>query len=325
MNNQNHQRSTEEYIILALSGLTAICLFPFAVLRLMNAEWAIAALDIAAVLGASALFYYVFRYRETKQSGRIMTAICLSVLLMTISIKGAENLNWAYPALTAVFFLITPKTAAFICSLCLVALGAIIWDDIALIDAMKFYISAAATLLFSFAFADRMRKQQEQLLHLATKDPLTGTGNRRAMEQKLLDLNMHQRRGNDHCSSLILMDLDRFKLINDQHGHAVGDDILVQFAEVVSGRIRTSDSLYRFGGEEFVVIAENTELDDAVNLAEQLRSAVETCPIMCQYKVTISVGTAEFERNETPYEWLGRADKAMYQAKDMGRNICCVA
>ena len=318
-------RTTEEYIILSLSGLTTVSLLPFAVLRGFNGEWAIALLDSAAVIGCAVLFLHVFKTHETKIPGKIMAGICLLVLILTVQLKGTAQLNWTYPALTAVFFLITPKTAALLCSLCLMILGLMIWPQISLVQALTFYVSSIATITFVYAFADRMRKQQKQLLHLATKDPLTGAGNRRAMEQKLLEMMAFHRRNIKVPACLILMDLDKFKLINDEHGHNVGDDILVDFVRVIDGRIRESDSLYRFGGEEFVVIAENTALADGLSLAEELRSSVENSEMMRNYKVTISVGTAQYQPDETAFEWLGRADKAMYLAKDAGRNVCCVA
>ena len=318
-------RTTEEYIILSLSGLTAVSLLPFSILRFINTEWSIALLDSGAVIGSAALFLHVFKTHETRLPGKIMAGICLLVLILTVQLKGPGQLNWAYPALTAVFFLISPKTAAFLCSSCLVVLGLMIWSQISLVQGLTFFISSFATITFVYAFADRMRKQQLQLMHMATKDPLTEAGNRRAMEQKLLDMMAFHRRNTKVPASLILMDLDKFKLINDEFGHNVGDEILVEFVRIIDDRIRESDSLYRFGGEEFVVIAESTGLADGLSLAEELRSSVENSGMMKKYKVTISVGTAQYQPSETAFEWLGRADKAMYLAKDAGRNVCCVA
>lgn len=318
-------RSTEEYIVLALSGTSAIALAPFAIYRLIITDWAIAILDFSAVLLCVSIFMYVFKTRETKTAGKLLTMMCMSVILITIYLKGVQQLLWIYPALTAIFFLINPLPAAILGIACLAILGVIIWSEINAFTLVEFYITACATLLFSFVFSDRMRAQQRKLLTLATQDPLTGVGNRRAMEEKLLDLLSHQRRDQDIPASLILMDLDRFKRVNDQYGHAIGDTILVKFAQVINARIRKTDSLYRFGGEEFVVIAENTCIKDATLLAEQLREAVESDPRLASHQVTISLGSAQYANAETAFEWLGRADKAMYQAKESGRNTCCIA
>lgn len=319
------KRSTEEYIILTLSGGACVAILPFAIYRVVIADWAVALLDIIAVLGTGILYRYVHKTGQTDIPGKILACLCLIVVFTTVYLKGSQQILWIYPALTATFFLITPRTAATISALFLVLIGFVIWPEINLFTAIEFYVSASATLMFSYAFADRMRHQHRQLEHLATKDPLTGAGNRRALEEKLMEMMTHQRRNQDIPASLILMDLDKFKDVNDNFGHAVGDEILVEFVQMVEDRVRTSDTVFRFGGEEFVVIAENTQLKDATNLAEKLRSEVIENPVLAKYNVTISVGTAQFDKYETAFEWLGRADKAMYQAKDAGRNTCCVA
>lgn len=326
INQQTSQaRSTEEYIILTLSGVTCVCIFPFAIYRLVIGDWAIAVLDIVAITAAGVLFYYVNRTHNTRIPSQILAFLSMSVVFGTIVLKGSAQLLWIYPALTAIFFLLPANMAAFLSTVVLIGIGVVIRNELTLFIAIEFYVSAIATLIFSYAFADRMRKQQDQLIELATKDPLTNAGNRRAMEQKLIDIIAFQRRDQTIPASLILMDLDKFKDINDTFGHAKGDDILVAFVENIQKRIRATDRLYRFGGEEFVVIAENTPLKDAIGLAEELRLSVEKDGWLAQHRITISVGTAKYDAFETAFEWLGRADRAMYQAKEQGRNNCCVA
>jgi diguanylate cyclase (GGDEF)-like protein len=319
------KRTTEEYIILTLSGVSCLGVFPFAILRFIQQDWAVAILDIFAVLAMAILFCYVFITHKTKNPARVLAFLALAVVFLTVALKGSQQLMWIYPALTAIFFLIPANIAALFSGVVLVALGFVIRHELTLFLALEFYISAIATLVFIYAFSDRMRKQQQQLTVLATKDPLTSAGNRRAMEQKLLEIIAFQKRDQRFPASLIIMDLDNFKKVNDIHGHAKGDDILLAFVETINQRIRATDYLYRFGGEEFVVIAENTSLKEAINLAEDLRNTVEKNDWLAKHSVTISVGTAKYEPHETACDWLSRADSAMYQAKVQGRNSCCVA
>lgn len=318
-------RTTEEYIILSLSGFTALVLFPFVVLRFFTQDWLLGILDFIGVFCALAVFVLVYTTHNTRVAGKILAAICCCVLIATIELKGSEQLSWCYPALTALFFLLLPRQALVLSLVVLAAIGLMILDEVTVVGALRFYLSAIATVLFSFVFAGRMRAQQLQLVHQASNDPLTGAGNRRALEQKLLDLMSLHRRHTDTVTSLIMFDIDRFKCINDRFGHATGDDILVGLIQVINQRIRTTDQVYRLGGEEFVVIAEQTPLKDAVLLAETLRTSVENDPVLSEYNVTVSVGTAQYAEEETAFEWLGRADKAMYRAKNEGRNSCCVA
>ena len=154
---------------------------------------------------------------------------------------------------------------------------------------------------------------------LATKDPLTGAGNRRGLDAKLAEVvNSHSRSGTP--SSLLLLDLDHFKKVNDLHGHAVGDQILKSITDIINLRIRVTDSLYRIGGEEFVVVLEGADLHQAAHLAEQLRTLVDANELVPDQSVTISLGVAELKEGETGNDWLHRADEALYRAKDAGRN-----
>ena len=167
-------------------------------------------------------------------------------------------------------------------------------------------------------------RQRTQLLQLATKDPLTGAGNRRALDSKLREaVNTFQRTGTP--ASLLMLDLDHFKSVNDVLGHAAGDQILKNVTEIINLRIRVTDSLYRIGGEEFVVVLEGADLEQAAHLAEQLRTLVDANELVADQTVTISLGVAELKQHESPYDWLHRADEAMYQAKDAGRNSTSVS
>jgi diguanylate cyclase (GGDEF)-like protein len=157
------------------------------------------------------------------------------------------------------------------------------------------------------------------LLVLATKDPLTGAGNRRGLDSKLGEVvNSFRRTGVN--ASLILLDLDHFKSVNDIYGHAVGDQILRRVTEIINLRIRVTDSLYRVGGEEFIVVLEGADLHKGVHLAEQLRTLVDANELVPDHAVTISLGVAELKEGESANDWLHRADEALYRAKDAGRN-----
>lgn len=319
------KKTTEEHVILTLSGISALALTPFVFMRFQAQDWIVGSLDLLIVIVAGILFTYVWRTGETKTPGRVLACAFITTVFLTVLIKGAVQTVWIYPALSATFFVLNTYIAAAVCIFMLLAIGVVIWPQLDTFEALQIYTTVFATLLFSYTFADRMRYQQRQLEHIATRDPLTDAGNRRSMEQKLIDIASYQRRNQDCLASLILMDIDEFKNLNDTYGHSLGDEMLVELVHALDKRVRSSDSLFRFGGEEFVVIAENTDIEAASKLAEQLREAIENSTALAKYKVTVSVGTAQFKPDETPFEWLGRADKAMYQAKHYGGNNCRVA
>ncbi|HBY86861.1 MAG TPA: GGDEF domain-containing protein, partial [Colwellia sp.] len=128
--------------------------------------------------------------------------------------------------------------------------------------------------------------------------------------------------------SLIMFDLDRFKRINDNHGHAVGDRVLVNVAKVIQEELRTTDIVARFGGEEFVAVLPNIELSDAKNIANRVALSI-SCQVIIldddtELKITSSVGVTQRRQGETLDETLKRADDLLYFAKNNGRDqvIC---
>ncbi len=163
-----------------------------------------------------------------------------------------------------------------------------------------------------------------ELDQLASTDKLTGAWNRRRLEEAVRN-EMDRLKRYDHPLSLLMMDIDFFKKVNDQHGHPVGDLVLSKLAEVVQTTIRTTDALARWGGEEFVVLCPNTPLGTAALLAERLREKIAQTDFPVVKDVHVSVGVAECLAHESWDAWLGRADAALYRAKTCGRNQVQVA
>ncbi len=157
------------------------------------------------------------------------------------------------------------------------------------------------------------------------RDPVTMIGNRRYFEAALAEkLNKACRNGADLC--LALADLDRFKLVNDQFGHLVGDGLLRLFAEILAKNTRCQDWVARFGGEEFALLLPGASLQDAVKAVERIRRILESKQWKIEPngehvgRVTVSFGVAKFRPNETGAELLERVDQRLYDAKANGRN-----
>ncbi len=158
-----------------------------------------------------------------------------------------------------------------------------------------------------------------ELDRLASTDKLTGTWNRRRLEE-VVRKEMDCRARDDRPLSLLALDVDFFKAINDCHGHGTGDRVLVDLAALLAATLRTSDSLTRWGGEEFVVLCPDTALDTAFLLAERLRQSVAKADFAQAGRITVSIGIAECLPGETWEQWFQRADAALYRAKAGGRN-----
>jgi diguanylate cyclase (GGDEF)-like protein/hemerythrin-like metal-binding protein len=164
--------------------------------------------------------------------------------------------------------------------------------------------------------ASAVRSLQE----LASTDGLTKAWNRRRFEEAL-EGETHRAIRFGHPLSLAVIDIDHFKSVNDNFGHPVGDRILAEFADCLREGMRKSDSLTRWGGEEFIILMPNTPLPAAQRSAERLREQVEQCQFRGVGALTASIGVAQFAPTETTAEWLRRADDALYRAKKRGRNL----
>ncbi|MDT8989744.1 diguanylate cyclase [Curvibacter sp. APW13] len=154
---------------------------------------------------------------------------------------------------------------------------------------------------------------------VASIDRLTGVWNRHYFEELMANETDRVRR-HGHLLSLLIIDIDKFKAVNDSLGHAAGDGVLKAVAQRLGLTLRSSDSLCRYGGEEFVVVCPDTPLSTAVVLAERLRSTVCAAPVEPAGTVTVSIGVAQYHAGETWGQCLERADAMLYQAKERGRN-----
>jgi diguanylate cyclase (GGDEF)-like protein len=170
-----------------------------------------------------------------------------------------------------------------------------------------------------------LRGSLETQHSLATVDPLTGIANRYGyMQKSASEVERWSRQGGQ--LSLVVIDVDFFKDINDSFGHNAGDRVLATIAQELNRTLRRSDSLARYGGEEFVLLLPDASEKDAEDLAEKLRQQIERCPFHHKdtpVSVTISCGVASFRRGDTLEQVFERADQAMYVAKHLGRNRVC--
>jgi two-component system cell cycle response regulator len=173
-------------------------------------------------------------------------------------------------------------------------------------------------------YQDALKNQYEQSLNMALIDGLTGLYNRRYFDVHLEQL-VEQAKHQNKPLSLMLMDLDHFKQVNDKYGHLVGDEVLKELSSRIKSNIRLTDLPSRYGGEEFTIILPNTDLVETQIVAERIREVIAANPFKItvepyELKVTISIGVALFDINDTPQALIKKADKALYLAKESGRN-----
>jgi diguanylate cyclase (GGDEF)-like protein/PAS domain S-box-containing protein len=172
------------------------------------------------------------------------------------------------------------------------------------------------------------KRMEEKLKILANTDPLTGLFNRRVFLERLEEETERLNRSETHCATLLMLDLDFFKQVNDNYGHATGDKVLCCFANVLTTTLRSIDLAARLGGEEFAILLPSTTSKGALIIAERLRLNVANNLVEhrnYRVKFTVSIGIASLSKKDSDYEnVLHRADAALYTAKDKGRNQSCL-
>lgn len=189
-------------------------------------------------------------------------------------------------------------------------------------------LSVVALLIFLlssryFQSIARLRLAHGQLAQLANTDVLTGVSSRRAFLAGL-EAELARARRHNESLSLLMLDIDHFKRVNDVHGHPIGDAVLKQFSETCAGMLRAHDLFGRLGGEEFAVALPHTDAEGARTVAEKIRSAVAHAPIATvagDIAITVSIGVAQADARKGDVDHLiAQADKALYEAKHGGRN-----
>lgn len=195
------------------------------------------------------------------------------------------------------------------------------YDQVQLVN---FIVPIFAGLIVGLLMA-RNKVLQVQLTELANTDKLTNAYNRQYFDRRLEE-ELDRASRYDHQLSIIYLDLDFFKKVNDQHGHKIGDSVLVDFAKISHGAIRDSDIFARFGGEEFIILVQMANKNAAYALYERIKVAIDRHDFEAVKGITFSAGISEFRGKEDSIEnLLERADKALYKAKESGRNQAVLA
>lgn len=317
-------RSDFRLAIISLFGLCTVAgITPLAVYRYAVGDWQTGTGDMVLVSIIVALVFHAWRSGRTRMVARWL-ALIVAIGYLALVTFGSISVMWAFPILGAVFLLADRIFAS------LSALGTLMLTGLASgrfepgVELWSFLTTGFLVAVFGLIFATRTEIQQRRLAEIASRDPLTRAGNRRALRLALDDV-ARRKEGREVAASLILLDLDHFKSINDVHGHGAGDRILINLVEIVDSRLRDKDGLFRLGGEEFVVVLPETALGSAERLAGQLRRSLATQLEGPGGPVTVSMGVAELQPSESVRQWLSRADEALYRAKAEGRDRVVVA
>lgn len=311
--------------IITLLGVCAIVgITPFAVYRFIEGNVTAGLVDTLILLSICTAMVYAWVTGDTRRSGLVLALIACAGGVAVAVVLGNTGLFWLYPPFITSFFLTSPRLAILINGGTLAFLMAYGAPFESAEHMLSFVTTAVVVSACAYIFALRNESQRHLLEQLAILDPLTGVKNRRAMEQELKAA-VATRERNGLSFALALVDLDHFKRVNDVHGHAVGDEVLVNCSEIIRCNTRQSDQLFRFGGEEFVLLLPGVGDANMRAVMANLHRALRRELRSPDGPVTASFGLALLRPGETAEQWLERADEALYLAKEEGRDRICVA
>jgi diguanylate cyclase (GGDEF)-like protein len=275
--------------------------------------------NLMIVLSMLLVLLYALRTGETRRAGVFFCVVTVVACIASTAMFGRTGILWGYVVLWF-NFLLTSRRFALAANLLLMTVLIIetsLFESI--LEGVTYIVTALMVTTFAWIFAARLEGYQDQLETLALQDPLTFAGNRRQMRQDLsAALEAHRRSGEGYA--LMLIDLDHFKRINDEQGHDVGDAALKAFADAIRSAIRTGDGLYRFGGEEFVVLLRGDEPARVERVVQRLHETVSGQLEFGGEALHFSAGVATLTTGEDWPTWLSRADRALYRAKQSGRD-----
>ena len=243
---------------------------------------------------------------------------------ITIARQGVIGALWAYPAVMLFQFVASRWVANVINGLLVIMVTILAYHYLGASITVRLFATLILTMIFTNIFLGIVLRLQERLPRLGITDSLTDAYNRRHMDREVGDaVERHKRYGTN--ASLLLVDIDHFKRINDEAGHGAGDRVLAEIAALIKGSLRKLDLVFRIGGEEFLVLLPDVNQAGAAEVAEKLRREVASAEFLPGRSVSISIGVGEIAAGEDRDRWLRRVDRALYAAKGGGRDRVVVA
>ena len=249
----------------------------------------------------------------------VLVPVILFFLSLSIRTQGLIGIFWSYPAIVAFYFMLPERMAWAANILLLVISIPQAWFVVDPAHAARMIASLLVVSVFT-AISIRVINQQQYRLHIqAVTDPLTGLLNRMTLHNTLQQATEQFKRS-EIPVTLVTLDIDHFKKINDAHGHDAGDRVLQKIGKFMKQKCRSADQVFRLGGEEFLILLYGTNANGSQQVAEKLRSEIVQASLLPGETVTVSIGAATLQPEEDWQTWMKRSDENLYRAKAAGRN-----
>lgn len=311
-------------IFYRLGIVAVILLLPFVVNAFVQGRVGIAFASLALVVVFAIDVIAIRRGRKPPVPPAILIVPVAVAVGITIVRQGVIGALWAYPAVMLFQFVASRWVANLLNGLLVIMVTVLAYQHLGLSITVRVFVTLVLTMIFTNIFLGIVLRLQERLRKLGITDALTGVYNRRHMDAEVGEaVERHKRYGAD--SSLLLVDIDHFKSVNDDFGHAAGDRVLREIAALMRRSLRKLDLVFRIGGEEFMVLLPDVKQAGAAEAAEKLRREVASAEFIADRTVTVSIGVSELGPDEDRDQWIRRADRALYAAKSGGRDSIAIS
>lgn len=304
--------------LIALTSL--VLLTPYAVNNLLQSRYLMAAGALAIIT------IQAFNAWDTNRGNSrpwvvlyVLTPCMITFLSLCFQTQGIIAALWTFPVILFFYCTLEDRKAWVANLITLLVVIPQAWLVLDSAMALRVSVTLVAVSVFSAISARVTTSYQKTLEDRIITDPLTGLLNRTVLNETLIAAAEQNKRLGTPMS-ILLLDLDHFKEINDTHGHHTGDQVLVAVSSIIKQTTRLSDSCFRIGGEEFLCLLYGSDLHNSKRIAEKIRAGIQQLKTIPDQRTTTSIGVAAVQSKDTWQTWSKRADRQLYKAKDSGRN-----
>lgn len=293
-----------------------IVFIPFSIKAIIYGDYVLSASFWLFIISASIYLYALTQDKKPPIS--IYTPLFCMCLAQSLGVyyTGIQAIFWAYPSIIVYYFVLSDRAANIISAWLIIQSGASLYLQSDMSITLRFIFSMIVVCILIRLMIKFVLSLKDKLVALSITDPLTHAYNRRYMDERLNDTLITR-----DVATLLMIDIDHFKQVNDTYGHDAGDSVLKRLVSCLQKNSRNDDLVFRMGGEEFVMLLANTGKEQAGIYANYLREQLAKIAIdETEKTITVSIGASELTDQKSSEDWLKQADICLYKAKSQGRD-----
>ena len=315
-----YREAAFRYVSLA----SLVFLLPISIFNIIDQRWLLGGIEFLISLLMALHCWRLFKNNKPLFTAQPMVYLSIGALLLSFIYGRDSNIYWAPAIVSSFYFMLERPLAIRLNLFFLFAMVPICLIKMTNNHSIIFLLSLITCSVCALIFSSVVLRQELSLKRQATIDPLTSALNRRHL-METLDYSQAMLDRHNIQAAVILLDIDYFKQVNDQYGHATGDQVLVNVVKLIQQRLRREEKLFRYGGEEFLLLLTQTSIEQAKEMAEQLCAMIREAKILDDKPLTISCGVSALHSGESSMNLIKRCDQALYQAKNTGRDRVYIA